>query len=67
MEQAKLQKWNCVGCHRNVICKPHTLALLGWRLFTRGPICPECRQKEEVIKYSSNFGGPILSARETDM
>jgi len=52
MEQAKLEKWNCVGCHRNVICKPHTLALLGWQLFTRGPICPECRQKEkeEAIK-----------------
>jgi hypothetical protein len=53
MEQVKPEKWHCIECHRNVICKADTLAVLGWRFFALGPKCPDCQQKEKQdrLKY----------------
>lgn len=57
MEQVVPEKWHCIQCHRNVICKADILAVLGWRFFALGPKCPECQEKEktETRKY---FKGP---------
>ena len=48
MEQVVPEKWHCIECHRNVICKADTLAVLGWRFFALGPKCPECQEKEKT-------------------
>ena len=58
MAQVKAEKWHCIECHRNVICRADTLAVLGWRFFALGPKCPECQEKEkksrlEYSEYSS--------------
>ena len=45
-KQNKIEKWNCVDCQRNVICKPDTLPLLGWQSHDHGLICPVCQEKE---------------------
>ena len=54
MEKVKAEKWHCIECHRNVICKADTLAVLGWRFFALGPKCPECQEKEKKdrLEYS---------------
>ena len=46
MERVLPEKWHCIECHRNIICKADTLAVLGWRFFALGPKCPECQEKE---------------------
>ena len=55
MGQVKPEKWHCIECHRNVICKADTLAVLGWRFFALGPKCPDCleKEKQERFKYAT--------------
>jgi hypothetical protein len=56
MEQVKAEKWHCIECHRNVICKADTLAVLGWRFFALGPKCPECQEKEKKDRLGYSEG-----------
>jgi len=49
MEQVVPEKWHCIECHRNVICKADTLAVLGWRFSRLGQNALNAKKKKRQI------------------